>query len=68
MRVAQAGEGDVGKSHGGCFGWKIGRGAKGVQTVLCQLLGGDVVAEVAGLCGLGDEVGDKARQVLLGVA
>lgn len=66
--IAQPGEGDVGESGDGSFGGKVSRGAKSVQAVPSQLLGGDIVAEVTSLCGLGDEVRDEACQVLLSVA
>jgi hypothetical protein len=36
-----------------------------VKAVACELVGGDIIAELAGICALGDEVADHAMELFL---
>ena len=36
-----------------------------MEAVACELVGGDIIAELAGICALGDEVADHAMELSL---
>ena len=63
----QAGQRDRDQPVDGSLGRQAAGGAQGVQAVGRELAGGDVIADVPGLRGFGDEVSHEGVEVLLGV-
>lgn len=64
---AQAGDGHGHEPLNRGFGWQAGGRVEGVEAVAGQLLGRDIVADVARLGGLGQQICYEAEQVLLGL-
>jgi hypothetical protein len=63
----QPGEGDGDEAAGGVFGGQAAGGGEGVQAVAREFVRGDVVPDVPGRRGLGDQAGDEGVQLLLGL-
>jgi hypothetical protein len=65
VRRAQPGQSDRDESADCGFGRQAASCGEGIETVIRELLGRDIVSDVAGLCALGQQVSDDVREVLL---